>query len=85
MVRVLATKPRVILFDNADRSLDKEGYSMIYSLLARLKGKASMILVSDDLNIQGLASRHYTLKKGDLIERNTAQKSNVKPYRELRL
>lgn len=86
MVRVLATKPRVILFDNADRSLDKDGYSMIYSLLARLKGKVSMILISDDLNIKSLASRHYMLEEGTLVETQAqTQKSNIKPYQELRL
>ena len=43
IVRVLALKPKIILFDNADRRLDKEGYTRIYSLLARLKKKVSMI------------------------------------------
>lgn len=86
MVRVLATKPRLILFDNADRTLDKEGYAMIYSLLARVKGKASMILISEDLNIRGLASRHYELVDGTLSEK-TDKKSlgNITPYKELRL
>lgn len=86
MVRVLATKPRVILFDNADRTLDKEGYAMIYSLLARLKGKASMILISDDRNIRGLADRHYILENGALNQSSeTYSKGNVRPYRELQL
>jgi ATP-binding cassette subfamily C protein LapB len=86
MVRVLATKPRLILFDNADRSLDKEGYAMIYSLLARLKGKASMVLVSDDRNIRSLAERHYTLSQGRLVKnKNVLNKGNVRPYKELRL
>ena len=85
MVRVLATKPRIILFDNADRSLDKEGYSMIYSLLARLKGKATMILVSDDLNIKALAGRHYHLENGLLNIADKGQKTNIEAYKELRL
>src|SRR5690606_17425975 len=33
MARVLAPKPRVILFDSADRSLDREGYNLVYNLL----------------------------------------------------
>lgn len=86
MVRVLATKPRLILFDNADRSLDKDGYTMIYSLLARLKGKASMILISDDLNIRSLAERQYSLNNGSLIQGgNKTNKGNIRPYQELRL
>lgn len=86
MVRVLATKPRIILFDNADRSLDKEGYSMIYSLLARLKGKASLVLVSNDLNIRGLATRSYILENGMLHEAQyNGNKTNITPYKELRI
>lgn len=86
MVRVLATKPRLILFDNADRALDKDGYAMIYSLLARLKGKASLILVSDDHNIRNLADCHYRLENGEFQQApHTQDKSNIRPYRELRL
>lgn len=86
MVRVLATKPRLIIFDNADRLLDKDGYAMIYSLLARLKGKASMILISDDRNIRSLAGRSYRIENGTLTDTGEGQaKTNVRPYKELRL
>ncbi len=86
IIRALATKPRLILFDNADRALDKDGYAMIYSLLARLKGKASMILISDDRNIRSLADRHYILESGKLLENTKPKhKGNISPYKELRL
>lgn len=86
IVRVLATKPKIILFDNADRSLDKDGYAMVYSLLARLRSKTAMILVSDDRNIHGLAERHYTLSEGVLRENSDdRQTNNIRPYKELRL
>ncbi len=86
MARVLAPKPRIILFDNADRGLDREGYSLVYSLLARLKGKAGMILISDDRNIRGLASIFYTLENGKVIETEESYSTgHIKPYSELRL
>lgn len=86
IVRTLATKPRLILFDNADRALDRHGYAMIYSLLARLKGKATLILVTDDHNIAGLADRRFDLASGTLRERDPeTDKSNIHPYRELPL
>ncbi len=86
MVRALAPKPKLILFDNADRSLDKEGYAMIYSFLARIKGKATLILVSDDKNICDLANTHYTLENGQLLPQTKQTKQgNITPYRELRL
>lgn len=84
MARVLALKPRLILFDNADRSLDKDGYAAIYSLLAKVKGRASMVLVSDDRNLCALANRHYVLKDGRLLEDEVkGQTSNVSLYKEL--
>jgi ATP-binding cassette subfamily C protein LapB len=86
LVRVLAPRPRIILFDNADKGLDHEGYVLIYSLLARLKGAATLILFSDDCNIQGLAERFYTLADGKLEETylNLSQ-SHIRPYQELQL
>jgi ATP-binding cassette subfamily C protein LapB len=86
LVRVLATKPKIILFDNADRTLDKEGYSMIYSLFARLKGKVSMLLVSEDRNICGLSDRSIVLDQGRIRETDEVfSKGNVRPYKELRI
>ncbi len=86
MVRALAVKPRLILFDNADRALDKEGYALIFSLLARLKDKVSMVLITDDRNISALADRHYVLENGQLLPAGDMHgKTNVHPYRELPL
>lgn len=87
IVRALALKPRLILFDGADRTLDREGYALIYSLLARLKGKATMILVTDDHNISALATRRFSLQDGRLVPDDVmpGQKSNIHPYTELPL
>lgn len=77
IARVLASKPKVILFDNADRALDKEGYNQVYRLLARLKGKVTMIIVTNDRNIMGLAQHEYVLEEQtlklrspDILEQN---------------
>ncbi len=85
-VRALAQKPRLVLFDNADRTLDKDGYAALYNLFAQIRGKASMIVVTDDLNIRSLMQRHFVLHDGRLVE-NAAHSSakSVRPYKELRL
>ncbi|MCC6597995.1 MAG: ATP-binding cassette domain-containing protein [Alphaproteobacteria bacterium] len=77
MVRVLASKPRIIIFDNADLALDREGYNAIYSLLARLKGRVSMILISGDCNIRSLAERSFVLENGALSEDTDHLKHNA--------
>lgn len=84
--RSLATKPKIILFDNADKLLDKDGYTKIYSLLARLKKKVAMIIVSEDRNICALADRNYHIENLNLQEITLPLfKGNISPYKELRL
>lgn len=86
MVRTLAQKPRLILFDNADRALDRKGYHLVYDLLARLRGKAGLVIVSDDRNIRGLANRFVALDNGQLVEIDQQQSTgNIHSYRELKI
>jgi len=88
IARTLAQKPRILLFDNADRALDKEGYNQLYRLLSRLNGKVTIIIVTDDRNILRLAQKEYVIDNNQLIERNFADDSkshDVLPYQELRL
>lgn len=84
IVRALATKPRVIVVDNADRALDMDGYRAFHALLARLRSKAAMIIVSDDENLRRLADRHYELDSGRLVEVAIDSQGNSTP-RKLRL
>jgi len=68
IARALLHKPRLILFDNADHGMDHESYSLIFSLLAKLKGKATLVLVSDDRNIISLADNIYDLRHGQISQ-----------------
>lgn len=60
LARVLAVRPRVLLFNQADRALDKAGYNAIYNLLARLNGKVLMVLYTTDRNLLALATHTLT-------------------------
>lgn len=86
--RVLVNKPRLILFDFADKSLDKEGYNHVFRFLGKIKGQASMILSSNDENILFLAQEEYVIedKKIVPIKKSAYSKSNdvVQPLQELR-
>lgn len=73
MTRVLATRPHVILFDEADRALDRAGYNLAFSMLARLSRRTAMILVSDDANITALAARHYDIDEDGRMVETAAQ------------
>ena len=87
--RVLVNRPRILLFDHADKSLDKEGYNHVFRLLGQLKGQASMVLVSNDRNILHLAQEEYMISDGTLVsvDDETVSKSGdvIRPFKELRL
>jgi len=80
LVRALVCKPRIILFDNTYRALDKDGYNNIYRLLLKIKDKVALIIVSDDENLSKIAKKHYVIKDKKLIE----NKSYDAYYEDLR-
>ncbi len=67
IARALLFKPRLILFQNADHGMDHASYSKIFELLARLKGRTTMVIVSEDRNILSLVDRSYELHRGQLV------------------
>ncbi len=86
IARALAARPRIILFNNADRSLDRTGYNLVFKVLGRLKKNTTMIIVSDDRNILRLADKEYYIVDGILQENAPIDSKlfSVLPFRELR-
>ncbi|HEU0117419.1 MAG TPA: ATP-binding cassette domain-containing protein, partial [Alphaproteobacteria bacterium] len=68
VARALLHKPRLILFDNADHGMDHESYVGIFEIMARLKGKATVVMVSEDRNIISLANRAFDISHGQISE-----------------
>lgn len=66
LARVLATEPRLILFDEANNSLDQasDGYLMEY--LQSLRGKSTLLMISHRPSILRLADRTYIMADGAL-------------------
>lgn len=60
-------EPKIILFDDADSSLDTRHDQMLIKLLTELKEKYTMIIVSHRPSILQLCNRNYMLEDGDLI------------------
>lgn len=68
LARVLMQNPSVLLFDDADRALDKEGYNRLFRLLGRLRGQCTIIMVSHDQNLLSFVDRSYHLADGKLTD-----------------
>ena len=87
IARTLARRPNIIMFDNADRGLDREGYNLVFRTLGRLKGRITMLFVSDDRNILRLADQEYHIVNGKLQEQPPQDSKifSVVPFRELRV
>jgi ATP-binding cassette subfamily C protein LapB len=87
IARALLHKPKIILFHNADRGLDKEGYNLLIKFLHLINNQTTTIIVTEDHNINLLVDREYLLKDGKLTEINSKDSRvyDIKPYKELKI
>lgn len=77
MTRILAAHPKIILFDESDRALDRDGYNLVFSLLAQISRHTAIVLVTDDANLTALAKRQYMLAEG-VLRPYTPQAENTR-------
>jgi ATP-binding cassette subfamily C protein LapB len=66
LARVLRHKPALLLFDDADRALDKEGYNLLFRMIGAMKGGCTIVMVSHDQNLLSFADQFYQLQNGIL-------------------
>jgi ATP-binding cassette subfamily C protein LapB len=69
IIRALVEQPRVILFDESNNGFDRNSNERLIRMLADMKGKATIILVSYQPSVLRLADRVFELRDGKLIER----------------
>ena len=62
----MVTKPRIILFDEANTALDHESDSRLRDMLRRLKGHVTILLVSYRPSLLEIADRRFELVGGEL-------------------
>lgn len=68
IIRALVRKPSVILFDEANISLDMHGDQLLRDYFAELKGTCTMVLVTHRPSLISLADKIYSLVDGHLHE-----------------
>jgi len=69
ITRALVDKPRVLLFDEANTSMDAAGDALLRGLLEKLKGRVTLILVTPRPSLLKLSDRIYDIDGPNLIER----------------
>jgi len=68
IARALVSKPNVILFDEANTSLDAAGDEILKNTLLRLKGSTTIILISLRPSLLKIADIGFRIKDKNLIE-----------------
>jgi len=69
VARALAGHQRIILFDEANSAFDAQSDAHLKQVLAALKGKATMILVSHRPSLLALSDRVFDIAGGKLVAR----------------
>ena len=79
MVRALLNEPQIILFDEANASLDGRSEAQLRHLLLEHKSKAAIILVTYRPSLLALADRRYLLKDGTLTPVSQVGRTQAAP------
>lgn len=75
IVRALSAGSDILLFDDASAAVDSAGESFLLDYLRSIKGKRTIVIVSQRPSLQRLADRSLTLADGKLQEGPPASKS----------
>lgn len=79
VARVLALRPRIILFDEANTAMDGAGDERLRQALEGMKGSTTMILVTLRPSLLKLAERRFEIAGGTLRERQDPSLSGRAP------
>jgi len=75
LIRLLANRPQVLLLDEPTASLDPDNVASVETLVAdyqRQQGCAVLWVSHDHLQLQRVATRHFVIEQGKLIEQGEA-------------
>ncbi len=67
IARVLAARPRIVLFDEANNAFDRKSDNLLKDALEQLCGETTLVLVSHRPSILALADRIYELRDAKLV------------------
>ena len=65
--RALIDKPKVLLLDKADSGLDQQSADVYAKMIDSLKGKCTIVIVTDNKKILKTADKVYDMVDGKII------------------
>lgn len=73
IARALVTKPKILLFDEANTAMDSAGDTLLRQFLEKIKGRQTVVMVTHRPSMLSLAHRVFSLREGTLVpvERRT--------------
>ncbi|WP_102960250.1 ATP-binding cassette domain-containing protein [Mangrovicella endophytica] len=85
ILRAVATRPKLILLDNADRGLDREGYAKLHRFIGKIHGQATFVIASDDANLLSFATKRVMLDRTGLRPVDGFAVQSRTSYRDLKI
>ena len=79
IARALVDKPRVLLFDEANSFIDGAGDAQLRDLLMRLKGRVTLVMVTQRPSMLRLADRILEIRGDELFEHDLQQQTAETP------
>ncbi len=67
IARALLSRPKILILDEANNGLDQEGDRHLAELLAHLKGRVTVLLITQRPSLLGIADRRLELASGKLL------------------
>ncbi len=67
IARGLVNKPDIILFDEANTALDRQADTVLQAVLKSLRGKRTVVLVSQRPSMLALADQRFEIKDGKVV------------------
>jgi len=79
IARALVTKPKIILFDEANTSLDMEGDDILKNALVKIQDHSTILLVSHRPSLMKIAENGYRIKNNGLVAASIEDLTNFRP------
>ncbi|MBF0444923.1 MAG: ATP-binding cassette domain-containing protein [Magnetococcales bacterium] len=67
IARAFVLRPRILLFDKSNVAMDRESEEIFLDFFKRMKGRSTIILISNQANLLSLCDEQYLLENANLI------------------